>query len=350
MDAQLGSQAFFELIHRHWLSALFFCLTLLTVLILVGVRWWIRRRLRRLLEERFEEENELDILPSPGPKDREAMELIRQFRQDVWNMQDQELQLSVELLIQHAIRIIRSVAGVYHPEVEIPQYEASLTELLQMIRRVSTRLSRLASAIPFKYLGNRRLSDYQRYYQVYLKINENPVVQLLKRNPHIYRLARLAMNVKNIANPIYWAGRELSREGYFYVLRWFYLSFTSQVGREAIRLYSGRHFQTEEDRDAALVCYRLFALTKRWGGPGPEEWRLLVDFVAGHAALESETKLHILSRWSQDRLPKDLEQQRLQTRSGLKWYQQGLQKLLEADPDPEAGKLELIRREMEAVE
>ncbi len=65
----------------------------------------------------------------------------------------------------------------------------------------------------------------------------------MKRNPHLYRLARWALNLKNIANPLYWAGKEISRESYFYLLRWFYLAFTSQVGREAMRIYSGRHYQ-----------------------------------------------------------------------------------------------------------
>ena len=261
MDAHLGYRTFLELLERHWLSAFFFCLTLLTIVTVMGVRWWVRRRVRRFLEEKFEEENELDILPSPGPKDHEALELIKQLRQDIWQLPEEELQLSVELLTQHAVRIIHSIAAVYHSEVEVPQYEASLTELLQLIRRVSTRLSQLSSTIPFKYLGNRKLSDYQRYYQVYLKINDNPVVRLLKRNPHIYRLARLAMNVKNIANPIYWAGKELSREGYFYVLRWFYLSFTAKWEKRRCAC------------TAAATSRRRKTGTRPWYATGSSPWR-----------------------------------------------------------------------------
>lgn len=350
MDIYPGYDMFLELLRLHWVSALFILLTLLTIFLLLGFRWWLRRRLRCFLEEKFEEENELDILPSTGPKDQEAMALIKKFRSDVWGLPESELILSVDALNLRAVGIVKAVAGVYYPFADFPQYEASLSELLQMVRRISTKLARLSTTAPFKYLGNRRLRDYQRYYEVYRKINENPILQLVKRNPQLYKIARWAMNVKNLGNPLYWAGKELSREGYFFMLRWFYLSFISQVGREAMRLYSGRHFQTEEDRDAALVCYRLYGFTLQWGGPSAQEWSILIDYVTNHSALESEIKLHILSRWSQNRLPKDLDQQMLQTKSGIRWYQEGLKRLLNEDKKAIPLKAKLIRQEIAGLE
>jgi len=346
MTANIGLGTFLYYIDQHWLSLIFFFVTLVTILVLFGVRWWFRRRWKRLLEEKIEEENELDVLTPIGPQDQEALALIKQLRQEAWDLPEVELQLSIEALNQRAGQIIRRIAAVYHPEAQVPEYEASLAELLQLIRRVSTRLARFTGVVPFRLLVGRKVSDYQRYYQVYRKINENPVLQLLKRNPHIYKVARWAMNIKNLGNPVYWAGRELSREGYFFLARWFYLTFTSQVGREAMRLYSGRQFQTEEDRDGVLVCYRLFALTHHWGGPSPAEWSALVEFVTAHPALDSESKLHVLSRMSKSRLPKDLEQQKLQTKSGVKWYRQGLKRLRERDPHPLPYKFQLIEREM----
>ncbi len=335
---------------KHWVSAFFLLLTTSVILVILGVRWRLRRRWKRLLEERFNEENELDTLPPMGPEDLEALEMIKQFRQEVWDIPEAELQLNMEALSQRATRIIRSIASVYHPNVEIPQYEASLLEVLQMVRRVSSKLHRFANILPFKFLGARKLSDYQRYYQVYRKINENPVLQILKRNPHLYKAARLAMNIKNLSNPLYWASKELSREGYFYALRWFYLTFVSQVGREAMRLFNGRHFQTEEDRDATLACYRLFTFARSWGGPSGEEWAILVDFIAAHSALESEVKLHILSRCSQNRLPKDLDKQEFQTKSGRKWYQEGLKRLQAQEKDKSAFKFQVVEKELSRLD
>jgi hypothetical protein len=348
MDIELGWQVLNDFFYQHWLSACFLLLTLFTLLSVLSVRWWIRRRWKKLLEGEYDDEADLDVLPPTSDEDRQALDLIKDFRSEVWQLPDAELQLSIEALGQRAVRIVTAIARVYHPDSIIPKYEASLTELLQLVRRVSARLTRLGSVIPFKYLGNRRLSDYQRYYQIYRKINGHPVMQLLKRNPHLYRVARWALNLKNLTNPLYWAGKEISRESYFYLLRWFYLAFISQVGREAMRVYSGRHFQTEEEREAAVTCYRLFAMAKQWGGPSALEWSALVDFVAGHPVMEPEVKLQILSNWSSNRLPEDLGEQKLKTKNGLKGYRQGLKRLQEADPEGSSVKMEMIRRELDS--
>lgn len=329
------------------MSAFLILVTLTTIAILLVLRWYVRRRLRGMLEQRFSEEHELDLLPSPGPREQEAMAVIARFRDEVWEMPEGELQLTLDPLNKRAVKIIREIGFVYHPESEHPEFEATLTDSLVLVKRVSSRLSRLATTVPFKYLGGRKLSDFQRYYQVYLKINENPVIKLFKKNPHLYKAARLAMNVKNIANPLYWAGKELSREGYFFIMRWFYLNFTSEIGKEAIRLFSGTRFQQEEDRDANLVCYRLFSTIKKWGGPTPSEWSAFVRFVVNQPTLDSDAKLKILSKCSEDRLPKDVDEQRIVTKAGFKWYKDGLKRLLDADSGPSTAKAKLIERESE---
>jgi hypothetical protein len=350
MKNPLGWQTLADFFQQHWLSAFFLCATLLTVTILLTVRWWLRRKWKRLLEGEVEEGADLDALPPTSEADRRALELIRGFRREVWQLPDGELQLSIEALGQRAVRIVGAIAAIYHPEAAVPQYEASLTELLQLVRRVTTRLSRVGTVVPFRYLGNRKLSDYQRFYQIYQKINNHPVLQLLKNNPHLYRLARWALNLKNLTNPLYWAGKEISRESYFYLLRWFTLTFISQVGREAMRVYSGRQFQTEEEREAVVACHRLFALTQQWGGPSPREWATLVDLVSNHHAMEAETKLQVLSGWSRGRFPRDLEAQKLETKSGQKGYCQGLKRLQETDPEPSAVKKELLESELKQEE
>ena len=349
MGALLQTEVLWGVVRRHWISALFVLITLTTILLLTTLRWYLKRRWKQLLEQRLDDEHELDLLPPIGSKDREALQLIRRLRNQVWELPEVELRLSVEALSQYAMRIVRSVAAIYHEQAAIPEYEASLIESLQLVRRVTARLTRLASISPFRFLGEQKLSDYQRFYQVYKKINENPLLQALKQHRHLYRIARWAMDLKNIGNPLYWAGKELSREGYFFMLRWFYLAFISQVGREAMQLYSGRHFQKEEDRDAVLICYRLFALTKRWAGPLPEDWATLVDFVSNQPALESESRLDILTRCAKDRLPKDLENQVVQTESGKKWYRRGLKTLLGQTPDL-ARRSEIVQRELEKLD
>lgn len=349
MESFLQTEVFFDELRRHWISALFVLFTVLTITVLASLRWYLRRRWQRLLEDRLDEEHELDFLPPLSAKDRDALALVKHLRRQVWEIPEVELRLTIESLSQQAIDVVRSIAAVYHEQAPVPEYEASLKESLQLVQRVTVRLNRLASMSPFRLLGEQKISDYQRYYQVYRKINENPLLQLLKRHRRIYRLARWAVDLKNLGNPLYWAGREISREGYFFMLRWFYLAFIGQVGREAMRLYSGRHFQREEERDAALICYRLFALTKQWGGPSPQDWSVLVSFIAIEISLESEIKLDILAKCSADKYPRNLDEQALQTKIGQKWYRKGLEKLLKQATDDNPHRAGVIQHELDKV-
>ncbi len=348
---EIGFSTVAYVIREHWLSALLLLVSLTTICFAVVLRWYVRRRIREMLEGGFEEDHELDLLPAPGSLERQSLEFIAKTRGEIWSIPEAELQLSFEAFYRHASKIVRSVGSIYHPEAAQPEYEASLSDTLELVTRVSAKLARLSSTIPVKYVGSRKLSDFQRYYQAYVKINENPVLRLFKKNPHIYKAARLAWNVKNAANPLYWAGRELTREVYFIILRWFYLTFTSEIGKEAIRLYSGKRFHQDEDRDAALVCYRMFHTMQKWGGPTPQEWAAFVQFVTGLSALDSDSKLHILARCSEDRLPKDLEERTIATKSGIRWYKRGLKALLEADAAAASpAKAMLVEKEIEPPE
>jgi len=342
---EIGYGTFTYLVREHWLSAFLILVTLITICVALALRWYVRRRLREMLQHRFAEEHELDLLGPVSAQEQQGLELIARLREEVWDLPEGELQLGFDALSRRAFSIVRSIGAIYYPEAAQPEYQASLLDTLELVKRVSSRLAKIASTIPMKYIGDRRLSDFQRYYQVYLKINENPVLKLFKNNPRIYKAAKLALNIKNIANPLYWAGRELSRESYFFILRWFYLTFTSEIGKEAIRLFSGKRFQQEEDRDAAIVCYRLFHTMRKWSGPTPTEWAAFVRFVAGISALDAESKLHILARCSEDRLPRDVEERTIATKSGIKWYKDGLKVLLEADAGPSTAKAKLIEKE-----
>ncbi len=339
-----------EAMIRHWVSLLLIVVSLVTILTTSIVRWWWKRRYLRLIDESFAEENELDELPPLGSRDREALDLIKRYRKSVWDMPESELEITVTAISRHAMGIVQPIAAIYFPDAEEPEYEASLAESLHLVRRVSSRLARLAAVAPFSLVGNRKLGELQRYYQVYRKINDSPILQLLKRHQHIYKVARWALNVKNLANPFYWAGREISREGYFFMLRWFYMAVAGQVGREVMRLYSGRRFQREDERDAVLICHRLFALTAKWEGPSTEEWAALVDFVSGLTVLEPEIKIHVLSRWSRNRLPENLEDQVLQTEAGKRWYRRGLKRLMETGSRGNPERERFIKDELAALE
>lgn len=335
-----------ELIRRHWVSAVLVLVTLCVLGTLALARWWVRRRWRRLLECDLEEQHELDVLPPWSVQDQQALECIRRLRREVWEIPESELRIGVEPFTARGVAVVRAIAAIYHPSRDVPEYEATLLDSLNLMQRVCRRITRVAALPPWRLITNRKLSEFQRFYRLYQTVNDNPVVQALKQHRRLYRLARLALNLKNVSNPFYWAGRELSREGYFLTLRWFYLAFISNVGREAMKLYSGRHFQRQEERDAALICYRLFQLTHTWGGPSPDEWAMLVRMVADNANLEADAKVHVLSRIAQQQIPRDVMNQPLQTSIGWDWYRDGLERLLKCEPQNDREKLSSLHRQL----
>jgi len=339
-----------EVLRRHWISALLLVLTVCVLLTVALMRWWIRRRWQRLLESDLDDRHELDLLPPLNTRDEQALECIRRFRREVWNIPEADLKLGVEAFTNRALAVVSAIAAIYYPASETPEFEATLLESLILTQRVSRKITRFAAVTPWKLLGNRKLSEYQRFYQLYRKVNESALLQVLKRHRHLYRLAQIAWNIKNVGNPFYWAGRELSREGYFLTLRWFYLAFIGQVGLEAMKLYSGRHFQREEERDATLVCHKLFNLTREWQGPSAAEWSALVQLVADHTYLEPDVKVHILSRWAQQRLPGDVAAQPLQTRIACDWYRDGLKRLLKSEPRGGSKRTQRIQSELKTLE
>lgn len=349
LSLQAARTLFTEMISRHWLSALLVLVTLCVLLTLALARWWVRRRWRRLLESGLEEQHELDVLPPWSAQDQQAMECIRRLRRDVWDIPESELRMGVEPFTARGLAVVRAIAAIYHPSKDIPEYEATLVDSLNLIQRVCRRITRFAALPPWRLITNRKLSDYQRFYQLYRTVNDNPVIQVLKRHRRLYRLARLALNLKNVTNPLYWAGRELTREGYFLTLRWFYLTFISNVGREAMMLYSGRQFQRQEERDAAVVCYRLFEVTRTWDGPSWEEWAVMVRIVTDHTHMEADAKVHVLSRMAQQQLPGDVMTQPLQTEVGWDWYRDGLKRLLKCEPRNDREKLTTLHRELQNI-
>ncbi|MCE5333875.1 MAG: hypothetical protein LLG06_04740, partial [Desulfobacteraceae bacterium] len=73
---EIGLQTFVELVKNHWVSAFFILLTLATICVILVLRWYVRKRLQALLQNRFEEEHELDLLDLPGAREQQCLELI----------------------------------------------------------------------------------------------------------------------------------------------------------------------------------------------------------------------------------------------------------------------------------
>ncbi len=349
MDWETFTTVWLNWLGAHWPSVSLFLLTTCVVggAMILYVRW--RKRWLLLPRQMDVEEEELEDLGAISERDIEALEVVKRFRAETWKLPENQLNLNIDFLLQRAMDMARAVARVYHPETDHPEYEVSLRESILMVRRVVDRLYRLSRFGPFRILSHRKLRQYQKFYRMVRQINDSSIIRALKRYPRLSRLARWAWTVKQSGNPLYWARRDLTREGYFQLIRWFHATFISQVGREAIRLYSDRSFNLKEEQDATVLVYRLFRLCGQWQGPGAAEWSALVGFVGDLPFLDHEAKCKVLTRCAAERIPGKTRTMVIETRSGRKWYRKGL-RLLAATPPETDLKRRLLNEEENRLE
>lgn len=334
--------------HRHWLSLSLLLITVLVISASILIRHLLKKRWRALLAQDGDEETCFEEPAALDDLDREALAVIGKYRRETWQLPESKLTLSTEFLIQRTLEVIRSIAAVYHPENTAPEYEASFDQSVQLAHRVIYRLHRLTRFTPFRVLSSRKLSEYQRFYRLYRQINDNLLVQAVKRHRRLYRVAGWIVSARHLANPFYWAGKDLSREGYFYLLRWFHATYLSQVGREAMRLYSGRPFGSLEQQEATQIGYRLFEVCTRWGGPSSGEWAAWVELVSKMPHLEAEAKLSLLRNCAGGQVPvRAGAVVEIQTRFGKKFYPRALRKLAKAEPVGLSMKQTTIEQELE---
>ncbi len=306
-------------------------LAALAVTSLVSVHL-IRKRLRRqwnsMLEEASEEPFGFLEESSLGEKDQAVLSYLRDLRRKVWSTPDEELTLSFDAFLTQARDIVRTIASIYHPEREEPQYQASLEDLLALSRRTASRLENIVRRGPFRLLSGRPIRHYRTLYRTYRRVNESALVRTLKNYRFLYRAARLLWSIKNWKNPLYWVGRELSRESLQWLVRWFSIALINQVGKEAMRVYGSRAFGDDEERDLALVCVKLYALcTSQEPSRRAESFHAWVEFVCDLPVLDPATKIRLLRhalRASPDSTAADAA---LRTRRGLSWYRKGLERI-----------------------
>lgn len=333
MHAQTAVEWFRQVATEHLTSILLCILTLAVLGAVFVLRWWLRRRWHALLQESASETFHLGDPADLTPRDHEALACLKQMRREILHTPESQLSIAFESLFQRSQDVVRRIARIYHPDKEEPEYQASLEGLLQLTQRVTARLQAIAGYGPFRVLASRRLAHYRSLYRTYQSVQESPLVQGLRKHKRIYKVARLLWNLRNIKNPFYWLGKELSQEGYFLMLRWFHIALVNQVGKEAIRLYSSRPFIHDEERDLALACLKVLQECRQSGRLDAGSLGRWVVFVCGLPVLDANSKLRLIRGACSGELPPDVEKEDFRTSRGKKWYQKGMERVPRKDSE-----------------
>lgn len=297
----------------------------------------MRRRLRRhwqsVLGEASEEPFQFLEESSLSEKDQAALSYLRDLRQKVWSMPDQDIALSFDTFFSQAQDIVRTIASIYHPDKAEAQYQASLKDVLALCRRTTSRLEAVVQRGPFRLLSSRPIGHYRALYKTYRRVNASSLVQSLKKYPVLYKAAKVMWHVKNWKNPFYWVSRELSKESLQWLVRWFTIAMINQVGKEAMRLYGQHGFADDEERDLVLACLKLYSLCASQKPAQREEaLRAWVAFVCEVPVLDPAAKIRVLRQAMEKGADDAAMAESFRTRRGESWYKKGLHKLGEPSP------------------
>jgi hypothetical protein len=198
------------------------------------MRLWTRRQVLQALLTR-EAEVEIPLPPEPRPEDEIARELIRTYRDGYLRNYWPETALSFNAINDLSLRLIREIAGVYHPEEERPELRASLADLVAFHNRVGCRLAAWLERAPVRPFKEVELRTIIRYYDMYQSVREHPVSRFIQRH-RLHKVAKWSWAAFNYSSPFYWgrqAAYELGR-------RLLLARIADLVGEEAMRLYGRR--------------------------------------------------------------------------------------------------------------
>jgi hypothetical protein len=224
----------------HWLILLLLGLLLLWGVSLGLVRYWTRRwLLKELLAQDWTKEEGPPPFKSPRSEDQAALELIRATRRQYLLKLWPGTEFSFKIINEMSLKLLREIAGIYHPEEERPELKASLADLVALHNRVGARLAAWLETFPVRAFKDVELKTVLRYHELYQNLRLHPGYQFIKRH-HLDRVVRWGWSVYNYANPWHW-GRKAALEGSKEVAARLLLARIADfVGEEAMLLY-GRH-------------------------------------------------------------------------------------------------------------
>ena len=213
----------------------------LAALVVLLVRYRRERRHARPAAEDLSDLPEVPILRVEDPTDTDvrAYDLIKEYRDGIlWKVSLTDL--NPQVVYEQALRLIREVGRVYHPDSERPEYRVSIQDLVDLNRRINERIDALLSTFPYNRLKDVSVDTVIRYRDAYLRVTRHPAFGFLRRHDYLYRVVREVWATYNYSNPWYWGRRAVFTVGQEAVVRRLLVTIVTIVGEESVRLFGRR--------------------------------------------------------------------------------------------------------------
>jgi hypothetical protein len=314
------------------------------VIILFGWLWrWHRRRSAARAIDRMP----IRLVDHPTEKDREAYELIRGFRREIWSRFGEDMPLNPRAISQISFEVVGKVASVYYPEAEEPQYKATIDGLLDLNERVVRRMKEILDKPVIKRFRNMDVATILTIKKGYEKVRSHPVTDFVMSKPALRKLWQAGWSAANLLNPWYWGRKVFIEVGIETARRYFVTGVVTIVGEEAVMLYSGRRIRNEKAAAELLTAYEMAKALQAQKSISSEEYRVLLRWLLKLKHVDDHSKIELIRNLIERRqMPvQDLEQ--LLEFKGEKLFLKAFTELAEAPGENGEGKqrrLEEARR------
>lgn len=233
-------------------------------------------------------------LENPTSEDKQAMSVIEKYRKDIWYKTSSTNIMKSEELLRFIENLTSEIARIYYSDASEPMYEASMVDVLELIGRVNEKLLLSTREFPLNLIAERRIREVLKMKDFYQTIRNHPALELAMKNRTLLRAGKALWNAYNTTNLWYWSRKIAYKATREAGLRYFYTLIVSQVGEEAVKIYSGRNIRNTEAGQDLLIAGEMINMALVGGEVSTAEYEEILSFILGSKKLDSKDKMDLI--------------------------------------------------------
>lgn len=282
---------------KYSLIALVF-VALILISALLAVRRHNRKQQKQKPDRAIEEGNlqqiELIRVQNPTSQDKKAYELIEAERKKVWTSLSLKTSLAPKEIWRLSLVLIKEIAAIYHPEVEEPQFQASIDDLLELNERIVKRLQEYLEKPPLNTIKDLNIQDVLAYKKHYERFSQSAGIKFAQKHRRLYSIGKHAWTARNFLNPWYWGRKAVFTAGKEGLYRYLLNVVLKVVGEEAVLVYSERHTRREAvvfEKNIALEMINMAFVDNVVSG---EAYEVVLNFILNNKKFDDWVKVSLL--------------------------------------------------------
>ncbi len=127
------------------------------------------------------------------------------------------------------------------------------------------------------------------------------------KNKTLFKAGNTVWSAFNASNPWYWGRKVAYKASREAGLRYFYALIVSQVGEEAVRVYSGRSVRTVKSKDDLVIGTEMVNMALVGGEVTSGEYEEVLGFILGSKKLDAKDKIDLIRALTNKKRLKSLD-------------------------------------------